>query len=80
MLLSMDDHEAEFLKRLGEEVRTRRRARGWSQEDLAGESGAHVNQVSLIERSGVNASLRVTRRVAAALGLKLSELLEAVGE
>lgn len=69
----MDDQE--FLARLGEEVRTRRRDKGWSQEDLAGEAQVHVNQLSLIERSGVNASVVVVRKIAGALGIRLSELI-----
>lgn len=76
--LVMDDQQ--FLVRLGEEVRTRRRMKGWSQEDLAGETGVHVNQVSLVERGGVNASLIVTRKIAEGLGMKLSELLAGAGE
>ena len=73
-------NDQEFLVKIGEAVRTRRRERGWSQADLAGETGTHVNQVSLIERGGVNASLVVTRKIAEGLGMKMSELLAEVGE
>ena len=76
----MDDGEARFLVRLGDEVRERRRAKGWSQADLAGEAVLHVNQVSLVERGGVNASLLVARKIAGVLGVRLSELLAATGE
>ena len=71
----MDDQE--FLAKIGEEVRTRRRMKGWSQEDLAGEARVHVNQVSLVERGGVNASLIVARKIAEALGLRLSAIIAA---
>ncbi len=76
--LSMDDQE--FLTKIGEAVRTKRRMKGWSQEDLAGETGLHVNQVSLVERGGVNASLVLMRKIAEALGLRLSELIAAAEE
>ena len=73
-------NDQEFLAKIGEAVRTRRRELGLSQEDLAGSTGVHVNQVSLVERGGVNASLVVARRVAEGLGMKLSELLSGAGE
>lgn len=74
----MEDHEAQFLLQSGELVRERRRAKGWSQEDLAGESGLHTNQVSLIERGGVSAGLLVARKIARAFGVRLTDLLAAV--
>ena len=77
---AMDEQDSKFLARIGEEVRARRREKGWSQEDLAGESGLHTNEISLVERGGVNASLGVSRKIVVALGMRLSELLASVGE
>ena len=74
----MEDHEAQFLLQVWGLVRDRRRAKGWSQEDLTGESGLHTNQVSLIEWGGVNASLLVARKIARAFGVRLTDLLAAV--
>jgi transcriptional regulator with XRE-family HTH domain len=38
------------VKRFGENVRVARKARGWTQEDLAHKSGLAVVQISRIER------------------------------
>jgi transcriptional regulator with XRE-family HTH domain len=41
---------ADLLQQFGENVRQARRDRGWTQEDLSGETGLAVVQVSRIER------------------------------
>lgn len=61
--------------RLAEAIRARRRARRLAQEKLATAAGIHRTYMSAIERAKVNVSLEVAERLAAALGLKLSELI-----
>lgn len=74
----MDEREMGFLVRFGDVIRAKRRDKGWTQEDLAAESGLHTNQISLVERAGVNASLTIALKIAGALEIKLSELLVVV--
>ena len=55
--------------------RARRQTAGLSQERLAELSGSHFTYISEIETSKVNPSVNVIRRIAAALGVQLSELI-----
>jgi transcriptional regulator with XRE-family HTH domain len=66
----------DILVRLGRAVRARRLALGLSQEDLAAESGLDRTYISGIERGQRNVALRNTERLAQALRLSLSELME----
>lgn len=74
-----DDGKA-LARKVGEHIRVLRVERGWTQEDLADVCGLHANYVGTVERGEQVMSLEIARRVAAGLGLKLSELLETVGE
>ncbi len=60
---------------LSRNVQRLRRERGWSQEDLADESGLHRTYVSGIERGVRNPTLDVLERLAAAFHVQASELL-----
>jgi transcriptional regulator with XRE-family HTH domain len=60
----------------GSVLRERREAAGISQEQLADRAGLHRTYVSLIERGKRTASIEVLRRVASALGVRMSELIE----
>ena len=66
----------DILVRLGRAVRARRLELGLSQEDLAAESGLDRTYISGIERGQRNVALRNTERLAQALRLSLSELME----
>jgi len=64
---------------LGQVIRERRKARGWSQEDLGFESGLHRTYIGVLERGEKNVSLRNLVLVAETLGTQASELLREAG-
>jgi len=66
--------------RFARAIRALRRARRISQEKLAGAAGIHRTYMSAIERGKVNVSLEVAGRLAQALGMKLSELVQETEE
>jgi DNA-binding XRE family transcriptional regulator len=59
---------------LGKAIRELRNKKGASQESLANEAGITPNMLSLIERGEGNPSWVTLRGIAAALGIKTSEL------
>lgn len=64
---------------LGQVIRERRKARGWSQEDLGFESGLHRTYIGVLERGEKNVSLKNLVLVAETLGTQASELLREAG-
>ena len=60
-------------------LRTLRRLRAMSQEELAQESGVGRATISRIERSETGAHGRTLRRLAAALGVDVAELVHVEG-
>ena len=60
----------------GRRVRSIREAAGFSQEALAERSGLHRTYISSLERGHRNVGLDNILRLAAALGVQPSELLE----
>lgn len=60
----------------GSGLRIAREARGWSQRDLARESGVSQPHISGIEGGTREASTRVLRRLASALDVSISNLFE----
>lgn len=69
----------EMHAKLGALIKERRKARGWSQVELAEKVGVAQNTVSAWERGGV-ASLRNWESVASLLDIPESEFLELMGE
>jgi len=65
-------------KVLGENVRTYRRAMKWSQEKLAEKSDLHHNYIGDIERGEENVSVDALRRIALALNVQLTDLVQNV--
>jgi len=63
-------------KRIGLNVQRIRRARGWSQEQFAFESGLHRTYISGIERGARNPTVTVVKGMADALGVTPAALLE----
>ncbi len=63
------------LKRFGANVRAARLARGWTQQDLAHESGLAVVQVSRVERGVREIRLTTFLRLLSALGVPPGDLL-----
>jgi transcriptional regulator with XRE-family HTH domain len=62
-------------KAFGRVVRTRREARGLSQEELAALAGIHRTYVSSIELGKVRLGLDIAKKVADGLGVALGELV-----
>jgi transcriptional regulator with XRE-family HTH domain len=60
---------------LAERLRTLRRARGWSLEQLAGACGVSRSMLSEIERSKANPTVGVALAISRALGVSLGELV-----
>lgn len=60
----------------GQRVREIRKARGWSQEELAHRAGLHYTYVGGIERGERNPALVNIGRIARALGVAPGELFE----
>lgn len=63
-------------QRLGQNVRTARIAKEWTQEDLAHESGLAVVQVSRVERGVREVRLSTLLKLVRALGVRPDELLD----
>lgn len=63
-------------KQVGINVARIRRERGWSQEELAFESGLHRTYISGIERGRRNPTVLVLKELADALRVAPSRLLE----
>ena len=67
---------SKILKRFGDEVRRLRKAKKWSQEELARNAGLHRTYIGSIERSERNVSLLNIERIARALNIQVRDLLK----
>ena len=65
----------DLVRLLGENVRNARKAKGFSQEELALEAGMKRSYVSDLERGTRNPTVRALGRLAAALEMEPGELL-----
>jgi transcriptional regulator with XRE-family HTH domain len=63
-------------KALGERIKSVRTKRGWNGAQLAEKAGVTQGYMSRLERGLVSASVEVIRRIAVALGVPMSILLE----
>lgn len=70
--------KADLLKSFGLRIRSLRKDKGWTQEDLAEKTGFHRTYIGMIERGERNPSLINVRVFASAFSLKLNELFENV--
>jgi len=66
--------ESKILKQFGDNVKRLRKAKGWSQEDLAKRTKLHRTYIGSIERSERNVSLINIERIANALDVKIRAL------
>ena len=66
----------EILQRVGELVRQHRSEQGLSQEELGHHADLHRTYVSSVERGIRKPTITVLHRIASALGLTVSELLD----
>ncbi len=62
----------------GERVRDLRKERGLSQEELSFKAELHRTYIGMIERAEKNITLLNISKIAKALGVKLSEILNEV--
>lgn len=65
-------------KKFGKRLRALREERGWSQEEFADRAGLHRTYVSAVERGVRNPTLSVLQRLAKALGVPISELVQTI--
>ena len=65
-----------FLREFGLRVRKLREAAGWSQEDFAEHCNLHRTYIGSIERGERNVAILNIRKIAAALRISMSKLLE----
>src|SRR5690349_1593156 len=70
----MRDGETEYLKLLGERVRTARAQRGMTRRILARDSGVSERYLAQLEAGQGNISIALLRKVAQAMGLPLADL------
>ena len=63
-------------KRLGSNVKKLRLKKGWSQEDFADRSDIHRTYVSDIERARRNPTITIVEKLAKALEVHASKLIE----
>jgi transcriptional regulator with XRE-family HTH domain len=68
--------EYRILKQFGDKVRKLRRGNNWSQDELAKRAGLHRTYIGSIERSERNVSLINIERIAKALKVKISDLIQ----
>lgn len=63
-------------QRFAQRVRVLRKARGWSQEELAERAHIHRTFVSQIERATKSSTIDTVEKIARALGTTCGELLD----
>lgn len=69
---------ADILENFGQRVRSLRKAKGWSQEAFAHECELDRTYMGGIERGERNIALRNIEKIAAALGISVSELMKGI--
>lgn len=74
--MSYTEQEQAILIKLGNAIRAARKARGWSQEELAFQAGLDRTYIGSIERGERNIAALNLVKIAAVLGVGVGELLE----
>ena len=69
-----EDIDSEAIESVGLRIRSQRKARSWTLDEMAERSGVSRAMLSKIERGETNPTLLVASRIARALGTGLSEL------
>ena len=67
--------DKKILLQFGERVRSERKKRGFSQENLATKAGVHRTYIGMIERAEKNITLSNIEKVAKALGISIKDLM-----
>lgn len=65
-------------KRFGENLRRTRKRAGYSQEELAVRASLHRTEIGLVERGERGVRLETAIKLAGALGVSLSELIDGI--
>jgi XRE family aerobic/anaerobic benzoate catabolism transcriptional regulator len=78
--IGLNESDPEFLSSLGRRVRDAREQRGMARKALARDARVSERYLAQLEAGEGNASVVLLRRVAAALGLRIVDLLDAVGD
>lgn len=74
--MSYTKKEQKFLQELGLRLRSFREAKGWSQEELALNSGLHRTYVGDVERGERNIAVLNLSKLATALEIPIATLFE----
>lgn len=74
-----DTMSSDFLKLVGERIRTLRKEKGYTQESLSEKSRIHVTYISDIERGERNISMETLEKVISALGVNAIEVFRFEG-
>jgi transcriptional regulator with XRE-family HTH domain len=72
--------EAQILRFLAARIKTLRRSKDWSQEDLAEHASMQRSYIADLERGFRNPSVRTLLKIANALGVLVPTLLEDEGK
>jgi transcriptional regulator with XRE-family HTH domain len=67
---------SEVVRKVGRRIQKLRQERGWSQEKLAEEAGLHRTYIGQVERAEKSMGLENLFRVAKALGVTASTLVQ----
>jgi XRE family aerobic/anaerobic benzoate catabolism transcriptional regulator len=78
--IGLTESDPEFLSSLGRRVRDAREQRGMARKALARDAQVSERYLAQLEAGEGNASVVLLRRVAAALGLRIVDLLDAVAD
>ena len=73
------EQERALLIKLGNAIRDHRKAKGWSQEELAFQSGLDRTYIGSVERGERNIAALNLLKIANVLGVRVGELLEREG-
>lgn len=65
----------DFLWKFGSAIKTERRRRAWSQEELAHRSGLHRTYITDVERGVRNMTVETITKLSNALGVSMTELI-----
>jgi transcriptional regulator with XRE-family HTH domain len=74
--MSYTEQEQAILIKLGYAIREARKAKGWSQEELAFQAGLDRTYIGSVERGERNIAALNLVKIAAVLGVGVGELLE----
>ncbi len=64
-----------IIRQLGQRIQEARRAKGWTQEDLAHHAGLDFSYLNQLENGKRNPSIGTISKIATALGLPLKDLI-----